>query len=149
MPKAVKEQASITIDAPIEVVWAVFTDVERWPSWTTSVTSVRRLDDGPLRVGAQARIAQPRLPKVVWTVTELEPGRSWTWTATSPGASTVATHRLRQVDGRTVAEQSIEQSGPIGWLVGTLYRTLTKRYLALEAEGLRRESETVASTAVS
>jgi uncharacterized membrane protein len=146
MTRTVREETSITIDAPIEVVWDVFSDVERWSSWTTSVTSVHLLDAGPLRIGSRARIRQPRLPKVVWTVTELEPGRSWTWTATSPGASTVASHRLSEVDGRTLAEQTIVQSGPIGALVGRLYRSLTKRYLALEAEGLRRQSEKVTAS---
>ena len=53
------ERASITIDAPIEVVWSVFTDVERWPTWASSFTSVE-LIDGPMRLGAKARIRQPR-----------------------------------------------------------------------------------------
>src|SRR5678815_4581770 len=85
------EHASITIDAPIEVVWSVFTDVERWPTWASSFTSVA-LVDGPLRLGAKARIRRPGLPTVIWEVTKWEPGRSWTWTATSPGARTEASH---------------------------------------------------------
>lgn len=136
---------SIAIDAPIEVVWAVFTDVEQWPTWTRSVTSVELLD-GPMRVGASARISQPRLPRVVWTVTELEPGRSWTWEARSPGAHTVATHRLTTDGTITVAEQSIVQSGALGRIVGRLYRGLTVRYLAMEADGLKQRSEQVAAS---
>ena len=58
------ERASITINAPIDVVWSVFTDVERWPTWASSFTSVE-LVDGPMRLGAKARIRQPRLPTVV------------------------------------------------------------------------------------
>jgi polyketide cyclase/dehydrase/lipid transport protein len=42
------ERASITIDAPIGVVWSVFTDVERWPTWASSFTSVE-LVDRPMR----------------------------------------------------------------------------------------------------
>jgi uncharacterized membrane protein len=42
------ERASITIDAPIGVVWSVFTDVERWPAWASSFTSVE-LVDRPMR----------------------------------------------------------------------------------------------------
>jgi uncharacterized membrane protein len=138
------ERAAITIDAPIEVVWAVFTDVERWPTWTRSVTSVE-LINGPMRLGATARIRQPRLPTVVWTVTDWDPGRSWTWTATGPGARTQASHVLTASGATTTAEQSIIPSGPIGRLVALLWRSLTRRYLAMEAAGLKRRCEEVAA----
>ena len=138
------ERASIAIDAPIEVVWSVFTDVERWPTWASSFTSVE-LIDGPMRLGAKARIRQPRLPTVVWEVTKWEPGRSWTWVATGPGARTEASHVLTASGRGTVAEQSIVSSGPLGRLVAFLYRSLTRRYLAIEAEGLKQRSEQVAT----
>ena len=138
------EQASITIDAPIEVVWSVFTDVERWPTWASSFTSVE-LIDGPMRLGAKARIRQPGLPTVVWEVTKWEPGHSWTWTATSPGARTEASHVLTRVGDGTVAQQSITPSGPIGRLAAFVWRSLTRRYLAIEAAGLKQRSEQVAA----
>jgi len=138
------ERASIMIDAPIEVVWSVFTDVERWPAWASSFTSVE-LVDGPMRLGAKARIRQPGLPTVIWEVTKWEPGRSWTWTATSPGARTEASHVLTRVGDRTVAEQSIIPSGPIGRLAALVWRSLTRRYLAIEAAGLKQRSEQIAA----
>jgi uncharacterized membrane protein len=144
----VGQSTSTEIDAPIDVVWQVFSDVERWPTWTASIRSVELLD-GALRVGARAKIRQPRLPTVVWTVTELEPGRSWTWEASGPGAHTVATHLLRQVGDSTVAEMSIANAGPVGRLMGRMWRSLTARYLAMESAGLKRRSEQLASDAAS
>jgi uncharacterized membrane protein len=138
------ERASITIDAPIDVVWSVFTDVERWPTWASSFTSVELLD-GPMRLGARARIRQPRLPTVVWQVTKWDPGRSWTWAVTSPGAHTEASHVLTSSGGRTIAEQSITSSGPLGRLAAFLLRSLTRRYLAMEAAGLKQRSEEIAA----
>lgn len=138
------ERTSITIEAPIAVVWAVFTDVEKWPTWTRSVTSVE-LIDGPMRLGAKARIRQPQLPTVVWTVTDWNPGKSWTWTATGPGARTQASHVLTASGDSTVAEQSIVPSGPIGRLAALVWRSLTRRYLAMEAAGLKQRCEEVAA----
>jgi len=57
-----------------------------------------------MRLGAKARIRQPRLPTVVWEVTKGEPGRSWTWLS-----------------------------------------SLTRRYLAIEAAGLKQRSEQAAA----
>jgi uncharacterized membrane protein len=138
------ERISITIDAPIDVVWAVFTDVEQWPTWAASFTSVE-LINGPMRLGAKARIRQPRLPTVVWEVTTWEPGRSWTWTATGPGVRTMASHVLTRAGEGTVAEQSIVSSGPIGRLSAFVWRSLTRRYLAMEAAGLKQSSEQAAA----
>ena len=82
---------------------------------------------------------------MVWEVTKWEPGRSWTWVATGPGARTEASHVLTASGRGTVAEQSIVSSGPLGRLVAFLYRSLTRRYLAIEAEGLKQRSEQVAT----
>ena len=139
------ERVSITIDAPIDVVWSVFTDVERWPTWASSFTSVE-LIDGPMRLGAKARIRQPRLPTLVWEVTKWSPGHSWTWTATSPGARTEASHVLTRSGEGTLAEQSITSSGPLGRVAAFLWRSVTRRYLAIEAAGLKQQSERVAAT---
>ena len=139
------ERVSITIDAPIDVVWSVFTDVERWPTWASSFTSVE-LIDGPMRLGAKARIRQPRLPTLVWEVTKWSPGHSWTWTAMSLGARTDASHVLTRSGEGTVAEQSITSSGPLGRVAAFVWRSVTRRYLAIEAAGLKQQSERVAAT---
>lgn len=133
---------SIEIDAPAGVVWDTFADVERWPDWTGSVTSLRALDGPELAVGHRFEIRQPRFPALVWEVTEVEPGASWTWRQRSPGGTTLASHEVVALeDGRTLVRQRIDQRGPIGALVGRLGRGLTRRYLRMEAEGLKAASE--------
>lgn len=134
--------SSVEIDAPAAIVWDVFADVERWPEWTASVTRIVALDGPGIEIGKRFRIKQPRLPAVVWEVTEVDPGTSWTWRQRSPGNTTLATHRVVEQDnGRTLVEQRIDQRGPGGVIVGVLMRRMTKRYLAMEAAGLKACSE--------
>ena len=85
---------AISIDAPPTLVWRVFSDVERWPDWTASVTSLKALDGPGLAVGKRFEIKQPRLPKLVWEVTALDEGTSWTWEQRSPGGRTIARPRV-------------------------------------------------------
>jgi ligand-binding SRPBCC domain-containing protein len=134
--------SDVAIEAPATVVWDVFSDVERWPEWTASVTRLVALDGPGIAVGKRFEIKQPRMPKLVWQVTEVTPGTSWTWVQKSPGGLTLARHELvPESAGRTLVRQQIDQRGPIGALVGLLMRRMTKRYLELEAAGLKARSE--------
>jgi hypothetical protein len=47
---------SVEIRASSERVWEVLSDLEGWPAWTPTVTSVQRVDRGPLAVGSRVRI---------------------------------------------------------------------------------------------
>ncbi len=134
---------TVEIDAPPERVWDVMTDVGRWPEWTGTVTSVARLDGGPLRLGSRARLEQPKLPPTEYVVTELEPGRSFTWEATSPGVRITARHDVDALPGGgTQVRLTVEQAGPLGTVMGRLFfKGLTDRYLAAEAAGLKARSE--------
>jgi uncharacterized membrane protein len=135
-------ERSIDIDAPAAVVWDVFADVEQWPAMTPSIRRVTALDGPELAVGRRYRIEQPRFPALVWEVTDLAPGRAWTWVQRSPGGTTTAEHEVLETGATsTTVRQRIDQGGPIGTLVGLLTRGLTPRYMDQEAQGLKARSE--------
>ncbi|MCG5472885.1 SRPBCC family protein [Micromonospora sp. LAH09] len=135
-------EADTEIAADVEQVWAVLVDVPRWPEWTASVSRAERGEPGPLAVGATARLTQPKLRPAVWRVTELTEGRDFAWVSHTPGVRTRGEHRLLPLpDGRTRVELAIAQSGPLAGVIGWLYGDLLRRYLRLEADGLRRRSE--------
>src|SRR5437899_220045 len=130
--------SSVEIDAPAALVWDVFADTERWATWTASITRITPLDGPELAVGRRFEITQPRMPRLVWEITALDPGASWTWQQRSPGGRTLATHEVVALDDdRTLVRQRIDQRGPIGVVVGVLMRRMTRRYLELEGKGLK------------
>jgi uncharacterized membrane protein len=133
---------SVEIDAPPQLVWEVFSDVQRWPEWTESVTSLVGRDGSDLAVGKRFAIKQPGMSKLVWKVTEIDPGSSWTWVQRSPGVLVIARHWVTaQRGGRTLVRQQLEQRGALGALVGRMMAKKTRRFLALEAQGLKARSE--------
>ena len=138
-------QISVDIAAAVEDVWAVLVDVERWPRWTASMSEVTMLDSGPLAVGTRVRIKQPKLPPAVWQVTELEPRRGFAWKSPAPGATTIADHRLTPTsDDKTAVTLSVTRTGALAGLLDFLFRGVTRKYVSLEAEGLKRRCESAA-----
>jgi uncharacterized membrane protein len=132
---------SVEIDADPERVWNTLIDVERWPDWTASMRSVKRLDTGPFGPDSRVRIEQPRMPPVVWQVTQYEPGTSFTWVSARGGVRTEAYHRLvRGPEGLSV-ELGLAQTGALAWLIAALYGGLTRRYVGMEARGLKQVCE--------
>jgi carbon monoxide dehydrogenase subunit G len=132
----------VEIQAPPALVWEIMRDVERWPEWTPTVTSIRLLDPGPLTVGTRAIVRQPKLAPARWRVTELdETGRNFTWVTRGPGLRVIAQHSVEARGDGSHATLSVRFSGVLGGLFAYLTRGLNDRYLALEAKGLKQGSE--------
>ena len=104
-------EISVQIDSPPQRVWEVMTKVELWPEWTESVTEVKRLDSGPLRVGSRVRIKQPKFLPAVWEVTKLDPPRSFTWVMRKPGLVATAKHQVQRSGKGSHAELSVTYEG--------------------------------------
>jgi hypothetical protein len=128
-------QISVDIAAAPQTVWPVMADAERWHEWTPSVRSIRLLGTGPLGIGSRALIRQPKFPPAVWTVAELDPGRSFTWKSGAPGIWVYAHHSIDAAPERARATLTLHYEGALARLVGRLTRTITNRYLAFEAAG--------------
>jgi len=134
---------SVDISAPPDRVWDVMSDAERWHEWTPSVRSIRFLGAGPLSVGRRALIRQPKFPPAVWTITALEPGRSFTWRTGAPGMWVYGRHSVESIPGGARARLELHYEGAIGNLLARLTRTITDRYLGYEAAGLKKRSESL------
>lgn len=132
---------NVDIDAPPDRVWNVMIDVERWHQWTRSITSIRKLESGPLAVGARAHVRQPKLFPATWTVTELVEGRNFVWETRSPGLRVIGNHTVEPRDGGSRVTLSVRFDGVMAGLAGALLKNLNNQYLQLEAGGLKRVTE--------
>jgi uncharacterized membrane protein len=132
---------SVDINAAPDAVFAVMSDVERWPEWTASVTSVKRLDAGSFAVGSRARIRQPKLPPALWTVSAIQPGRSFTWISKGPGILVTAHHSIEPRDGGSRVTLAIRYDGLLAKLLAWMTKVINERYLAMEASGLKTRCE--------
>lgn len=128
---------SLDIPAPVATVWDLTTDVERLPDLSPTMTSVERLDGGPLSVGSRVRIRQPGQPARTWTVTELDPERRFEWSTTALGSTMTGVHELQPIDGGTRNTLAVELDGWSSRLVGALLRGTFRRAIAKENEGFR------------
>ena len=132
---------TIEIAASPERVWALVSDIERWPDWTPSMKSVKRLDIGPLAVGSRARVHQPKLLPADWVVTKLEAGRGFDWTTRSLGLTAIGRHWIDAIDSGSRVTLSIQFGGMLAPLMTWLTRGLIVRYVTLEVNGLKQRSE--------
>jgi len=135
----------VEIRVPPSRVWSVLLDVERWPEWTTSVTSIQRMEVGPLSLGSRARIRQPRLRPAVWCVTSLDDKRRiFAWTTRAFGIKIIGRHQVEAVRNHTRVVLTIEYSGPLRAVAARFYGDLSRDYIAREGDGLKAFCEGLA-----
>jgi hypothetical protein len=131
-----KYETSTTTPADPSRLWAVLSDVERWPEWIEVYEEVRREESGALALGDSAHVKQKGLAAGDWTVTELEEGTMFSWESRQPGVRLVGRHVVTPAAEGSRLTLGIEMtgwlSGPIGALVGRKSRS----YVDLECARL-------------
>ncbi|WP_026924361.1 SRPBCC family protein [Glycomyces arizonensis] len=135
---------AIVIAAPAAVVWDLTADLPRWPELTPTMKRVEPLDPLPLRVGGRARIKQPLQPAAVWTVTELDPGRSFAWETPRGGLTMTGTHRVEEIDGGCRNTLGIELTGKGEQWFAFMYGAAIRWAIKRENEGFKAEAERTA-----
>ena len=117
-----KIEAGVTVNRPITEVFQYVVDGEKVPEWRKSCVEIKRLSPDPLGPGTKEIYklkTMGRTYEVMMEVTEYEPGRKYSWKATSgspfpmEGAFTFAA-----VEGRTTVAEITEIK--LGGLLGLL-----------------------------
>lgn len=129
------------IAAPVERVWDLTVDVERWPTLTSTITSVQRLDPGPLAVGSRARITQPAQRPAVWTVDELVTGERFRWSTKLGWLRMTGGHRLEAVPEGCRNTLTLEIEGFGAGVAAALVGRAMGKAIATENEGFKVAAE--------
>ncbi len=131
----------VTIYAPRARIWDMLSNLQRWPDLMESIEAVQRSDTAAMGVGSRVRIKQPKLPATQWTITSWKPGKSFTWESTSFGLRVIARHRIVEAPSACKLELDLQLDGWLAPVVGALVGRVIRRYMAMEAAGLKSASE--------
>ena len=135
-------ETTIVISASSSRVWEILSNVEAWPSWTPTMTSVKGVDRSALEWGAKFDVRQPGLMKATYMVTDVHPGRSFTWYNAVMGITLLANHELLETsDGKTTVKLSFEMSGLFAFMVWPLVKKKIRQFVNQEAESLKAVCE--------
>ena len=135
-------ETNVKIDASMEEVWKVLSDVERWYEWTPSIKSILLLDPKPLHVGSRGLVEQPKLPRTTWEVTKLIRNHGFDWEAKGLGAHTVGEHWITpDSQGGVNVLLRVRQTGWLAWIFQRWIGKITRQYVAMEARGLKLRCE--------
>jgi hypothetical protein len=138
-------EASVTVEAAPDRVWAVLADVRAWPKWDSGITRVR----GRLAPGAKLRLTAGKLGKgYPFKVTELVPQERVVLTGSTPlGVFTgVRTYTLAATGDSTTLTVREEYSGRLAKAVLTTMPDLTASFEQF-AMGLKQQVEASAAGA--
>lgn len=134
-------EETVEVDADPQRVWQVLVDVESWPEWTPSMTTVEMVTPRPLGPGSRVAVKQPRLARVEMTVDRYVEGRSFAWSSRTKGLHTVGDHVVEPTPTGSRVTLTLTQSGPLAGIVRLAYGRMIRRYVHLETTGLKRRAE--------
>lgn len=97
--------------SPADVWEKAYADAAAWPRWNDELKSAQL--DGPLRLGASARIVFKTGLRLRFLVVEFEQGRLFTDEARLPGARMGHRHLIEPADGGSRLTNTIYIEGPL------------------------------------
>jgi uncharacterized membrane protein len=106
-----RADASTTIDRPVEDVFAVLSDPETSPQWSSASLESKKTSEGPIGVGTTSRSVSKLLGRRIETeleITEFEPNRRFVLHSKSGPFPLQATVNFERLDGGTRVNVTVE-----------------------------------------
>jgi len=105
-------------NAAAGAVWAVWTDVARWPEWDGEFESAY-IEGGRIALGARGSLRPRRGPASSFVVSEFEPEKGYAFSTRLPLCELVIRRRLGAAGGTTFTHE-VSFVGPLSYLFGAL-----------------------------
>ncbi len=143
----VEESASVELNAPVNTIWQLVSTINDWEKWNATIQSAERLTAGGWTPGFRFRQTSERWLSI-YTITEVDLGRSASWTGSKAGLTRRMSVELRPLEGGTEVELRQTASGPraLGPL-GFFVRRGMRRSLHGWTQGLRKALAEIPTTA--
>lgn len=130
---------TVTTNAPAETIWRIWTDVTNWPEWDVALEWARL--DGPFALNTGGRLKSKGSPESPFTITQLDAGRSYTFSTHLPLAQLHIRRELTPGAHTTDFTHTVAFTGPLGWLFGRILGTQFRTTLPEAMERIRAHAE--------
>lgn len=138
--KVLQFDHTVETTAPSEKIWAAWTDVECWPQWDTELASAAL--DGSFALGAKGRVKPKRGPAAGFSISELMPGESYTFTTRLPLCELkVRRHLIRKESGGAFFTHEVSFVGPLSFVFANLLGQRYREALPVVMENLKKIAE--------
>lgn len=133
-------EASLDTAASPDVVWRVWSDVNRWPQWNPDMNESRL--DGPLKLGATGMINTKSGGKHDVVVTQYEEGRSFELESTAlPGTKMAIRATITPSGSVSRITQGFEPRGLLAPVVGPMMSGQILKTFNAVLNGLKKRVE--------
>ena len=134
-----KFEEVISIQAPAEQVFSVYTAVSDWPKWDaeTLASSI----DGPFAVGTTGKIKPEGQPVTPITWVEVTPNRSFTVECKLPLCKMQFAHEMHDQEGKAQVKNIVLFTGLLSPVFGFLIGSKIKSGMASSLKGLKEYIE--------
>lgn len=142
-----KSEVQLVIDAPLEHVWRMFMDIERWADYTDIYSSVRWITPDPWTLGSyfEANMLWPVQLSVRHVVMNVRPRQEVRWLVHAIGIVIERWTRFRAVDDHTEITSSAiffgNSTQALPGEVADLLRQNTVRFYEYFKAACERESD--------
>ncbi len=126
------------IDAPIQVVWSILTDFEKWPEWNESVKEMRF--QGPVEAGAEFRWKAGGM-RIRSRIEQIASPFTIVWSGRTMGIRAIHSWTLTEEKNGTQARTEESFEGWLAWLFAGQMRKALANALHQGLDALKNEAE--------